>query len=158
MLLRLAKKGLNDEIQIKVVGTENVRSEAKWGPGVRDVYIIHYVLTGKGYFNGKPVKKDQGFFIKANDPDGVWKIFQGINNAFVYVKIHRAVTPAFGFLHQLQIAGGAEFTAEIAGIAGVNVDHIGCPQRQRIFQFHPVVDVNSGDVFCFHGMALISFC
>ena len=67
MLLRFAKKGLDENIQIKVVGTENVRNEAKWGPGVRDVYILHYVLAGKGYFNGNLVKKDQGFFIKANE-------------------------------------------------------------------------------------------
>ena len=67
MLTRFVRKGQNENIQIESIGTEDVRSEAKWGPCIRDVYILHYVLTGKGYFNGTPVKKDQGFLIKANE-------------------------------------------------------------------------------------------
>jgi hypothetical protein len=60
------------------------------------------------------------------------------------------VSPAFGFLHQFHVAGGAEFAPEIAGVAGINVDHIRCPQGQRIFQFHPIVYVNAGDLLGFH--------
>lgn len=67
MLTRFVRKGQNEDIAVKSIGTENVRNEAKWGPGIRNVYILHYVLTGKGYFNGTPVKKDQGFLIKANE-------------------------------------------------------------------------------------------
>jgi len=60
------------------------------------------------------------------------------------------MTPASGFLHQLQIAGGTEFAAEIAGIAGVNVDYIRGPQGKCAFQLHPVMDINSGNLLCFH--------
>ena len=56
-----------DGLQIIMCGTENDGKKAQWGPGVRDVYILHYVLSGKGFFNGNPVKEGQGFYISAND-------------------------------------------------------------------------------------------
>ena len=34
-----------------------------FGPGQRDLYIIHYVISGKGYFNGNRVSEGQGFLI-----------------------------------------------------------------------------------------------
>jgi len=34
------------------------------GPYVRSVYLIHYVISGKGWFNGNPVKGGQGFLIR----------------------------------------------------------------------------------------------
>ena len=41
----------------------------RFGPGVRRVYILHYVVAGKGYFNGHPVKAGQGFLITPNMPE-----------------------------------------------------------------------------------------
>lgn len=35
----------------------------RFDPAVRESYIVHYVLSGKGYFNGRPVGKGQGFLI-----------------------------------------------------------------------------------------------
>ena len=35
----------------------------RFGPGCRDLYIIHYVVSGIGYFNGNKVSKGQGFLI-----------------------------------------------------------------------------------------------
>ena len=35
----------------------------RFGPSVRKQYIIHYVLSGKGTFNGNEVKKGEGFLI-----------------------------------------------------------------------------------------------
>lgn len=35
----------------------------RYGPSVRNQYIIHYVLSGKGFFNGALVKKGEGFLI-----------------------------------------------------------------------------------------------
>ena len=35
----------------------------RFGPGARDLYIIHFVISGKGYFNGTPVGRGQGFLI-----------------------------------------------------------------------------------------------
>ena len=61
------------------------------------------------------------------------------------------MSSALCLFHQLHIAGGAELAPEVAGIAGIDVDHIGCPQGQCIFQFIPVMDVNAGNVLGFHG-------
>lgn len=44
-------------------GYEQWGLRAKWGRGKRDHYILHYVLEGKGYFNGHPVKAGEGFLI-----------------------------------------------------------------------------------------------
>ena len=33
------------------------------GPMLRSSYIIHYVLSGRGYYNGNPVEQGQGFLI-----------------------------------------------------------------------------------------------
>lgn len=35
-----------------------------FGPGHRNQYIVHYVLFGKGYYNGAPVTSGQGFLIR----------------------------------------------------------------------------------------------
>lgn len=34
-----------------------------YGPVIRDQYIVHYVVSGKGTFNGMPVEAGQGFLI-----------------------------------------------------------------------------------------------
>lgn len=68
---------------VRQFGMEENGTDAKWGPGMRKtVYIFHYVLTGKGYFNGVPLEKNQGFLIRANelleyhyDPDDPWQYF-----------------------------------------------------------------------------------
>lgn len=36
----------------------------RFGPGKRKLYIIHYVISGKGYFNSKPVTAGRGFLIR----------------------------------------------------------------------------------------------
>lgn len=54
----------NDGIAVPSMGLDENSPEQHWGPGMRDVYILHYVLEGKGYFNGMPVSKGQGFFIE----------------------------------------------------------------------------------------------
>ncbi|MBR2634799.1 MAG: AraC family transcriptional regulator [Clostridia bacterium] len=46
----------------------------RYGPSVRNQYIIHYVLSGKGHFNGNRVAEGEGFLIvpgmrEEYDPD-----------------------------------------------------------------------------------------
>lgn len=53
-----------DSLQILQFGYEPVGERAKWGPGRRNQYILHYVLEGKGYYNGTLVTKGQGFLIR----------------------------------------------------------------------------------------------
>lgn len=53
----------------KLLGIDNIGFSSdpdnnRFGPGQRNLYLIHYVISGKGYFNGSPVRKGQGFLIK----------------------------------------------------------------------------------------------
>ena len=70
------------DLQILQIGYEPVGHKAKWGPGRRNFYILHYVVEGKGYFNGAPVEKGQGFLMRPMmpveyhpDPDTPWNYF-----------------------------------------------------------------------------------
>ncbi len=79
---RLPVYGEEDSLYISSFGIERVGMDARWGPGRRTVGIIHYVLSGKGYFNGTPVHENQGFFIAPNsfceympDPEDPWNYF-----------------------------------------------------------------------------------
>ncbi len=53
-----------DSLFVKCLGYEDLSEEAHWGPGYRTNCILHYVLHGKGYYNGNLVKENQGFFIE----------------------------------------------------------------------------------------------
>ena len=57
---------------------------------------------------------------------------------------------AWRFLHQFQITRGTELTTEITGVTRINVDHIRRSKRQRILQFIPVMDINTGHISCIH--------
>ncbi|HBL84296.1 MAG: hypothetical protein A2Y17_07430 [Clostridiales bacterium GWF2_38_85] len=37
-------------LRVYNIGHERCKSSQKWGPGVRDFYLIHHVLSGKGYY------------------------------------------------------------------------------------------------------------
>ena len=54
----------SEELNILEFGTESDSTLARWGRGSRDVHILHYVISGKGYFNGRGVEAGQGFYIK----------------------------------------------------------------------------------------------
>ena len=75
-------------IVLNEYGLENISEHARWGPCARDTYILHYVIKGKGFFNGQPVSIGQGFSIYKNslheyhssedDPwEYFWLIFDG---------------------------------------------------------------------------------
>jgi len=51
-------------LRIAEFGYEDIREKAKWDRGRRNYYIIHYVLEGEGYYNGRHVQKDEGFLIR----------------------------------------------------------------------------------------------
>lgn len=76
-----------ESLYVVSYGTEEISENAHWGKGRRNVYIIHYVLSGEGYYNGIKVKEGQGFFIKkgklheyASSSDKPWKYFWIIIN------------------------------------------------------------------------------
>lgn len=87
-----AKELLND-INMYQCGMEECEPGHSYGPAVRDHYLVHYVLKGKGYFhiNGKihTIHKGEGFLIcpdvitfyqaDNDDPwDYTWVGFNGI--------------------------------------------------------------------------------
>ena len=50
-------------LNINSIGYSKSPEVTRFGPGKRDLYIIHYVIEGKGCFNGSPVSAGQGFLI-----------------------------------------------------------------------------------------------
>ena len=50
-------------LNISSIGYSKDPAVTRFGAGVRNSYIIHYVISGKGYFNGNPVNAGQGFLI-----------------------------------------------------------------------------------------------
>ncbi len=72
----------HDRLYISAFGIEKIGMAARWGPGRRSKGIIHYVLSGKGVYNGHPVTENQGFYIEPNafcvydpDPSDPWTYF-----------------------------------------------------------------------------------
>ncbi len=59
----------------------------QFGPGQRNLYIVHYVISGKGYYNGNPVSAGQGFLIYPHqleeyhpDENDPWEYFWVISS------------------------------------------------------------------------------
>jgi len=50
-------------LNITSIGYAFDTSVTRFGPGIRNLYIIHYVISGKGTFNGTTVSAGQGFLI-----------------------------------------------------------------------------------------------
>lgn len=72
----------DDSLYIRAFGIEKTGTDAHWGPGRRDVGIVHYVLSGRGSFNGHSVTENQGFYIApysfceyGPDPECPWTYF-----------------------------------------------------------------------------------
>lgn len=47
--------------RISSMGFATSIAETYWGPARRNRYLIHYVFSGRGYFNGTTVERGQGF-------------------------------------------------------------------------------------------------
>ena len=45
------------------MGYSDDTAVTRFGPGVRNYYIVHFVTKGKGYFNGNAVAAGQGFLV-----------------------------------------------------------------------------------------------
>ena len=54
---------------INNIGYSADTAVTRFGPGRRDLYIIHYVLSGSGFFNGQKVSGGQGFLITPGMPE-----------------------------------------------------------------------------------------
>ena len=60
----------NTDLSVYRCGIEECSPGHSWGPGLRDHFIIHYVLKGKGYFTINntqyEVSENHGFLISPN--------------------------------------------------------------------------------------------
>lgn len=63
MLYVIFSEGDHPLLDISSIGYSDDPKITRFGPGKRNQYIIHYVLRGKGCFNGTPLKSGQGFLI-----------------------------------------------------------------------------------------------
>lgn len=54
---------------INSIGYSDDSGVTRFGPGRRELYIIHYVISGVGFFNGQRVSKGQGFLITPGMPE-----------------------------------------------------------------------------------------
>lgn len=68
-------------LDISCIGYAYNPEVTRYGPYKRNCYIIHYVLSGKGYFKGEVVSKGEGFLITPEmckeyypDPDEPWSL------------------------------------------------------------------------------------
>lgn len=43
-------KDKNRDLNMYICGIEKCKPGHSWGPGIRDHYLIHYVINGKGKF------------------------------------------------------------------------------------------------------------
>ena len=50
-------------LRVSNVGWSADPQNNRFGPGKRNIWLIHYVTRGRGYFNGNPVSAGQGFLI-----------------------------------------------------------------------------------------------
>ncbi len=72
----------SESVYVSAFGMEMDGKNAFWGPGRRKECIVHYVLSGEGWFNGQLIHENQGFYIEAGDlveynpnPNNPWNYF-----------------------------------------------------------------------------------
>lgn len=104
-------------------------SVTRWGPGTRDVYILHYVISGRGCFNGMPVGAGEGFVItpgmqESYQPDEkspwsfVWVISQDQRMADMLRYLHADPDTGvfrYGFIPHVRMLG-EEIRAQAPGV------------------------------------------
>lgn len=113
-----AESNLLDSLSVYNVGIQKCKPRYQWGPGVRNHYLLHHVLSGKGYFEigGKSyhLKTGDTFLIYPNmeacyraDPDEPWEYtwvgFAG-TDAFFLLK-HTDFSQESPVLEQAKISG-----------------------------------------------------
>lgn len=74
----------DDQNSLKVhsFGLSSDPQYSRWGKGVRDTTILHYILSGSGFYNNHLVQSGEGFYIQRNqlheyhpNPEQPWTYF-----------------------------------------------------------------------------------
>ena len=53
-------------LKIDNIGFSSDTKICRFGPGQRELFLIHYVIEGEGYFNNEHVQEGQGFLKTPN--------------------------------------------------------------------------------------------
>lgn len=69
MLYHVLSDGDSPLLKIDNIGFSADPRITRFGPGQRDMFLMHYVLGGKGTFNGRSVTVGEGFLIAPGDPE-----------------------------------------------------------------------------------------
>lgn len=63
MRYEIFSNGDTTPVSVDFMGFSHDTAVTCFGPGIRALYIIHYVTEGVGYYNGRKIKAGQGFLI-----------------------------------------------------------------------------------------------
>ena len=81
MNVNIFSAGQTSLLHIRYMGANRRSHSVNVGPMLRNSYIIHYVISGRGYYNGNPVETGQGFLITPGhieeyhaDPRDPWEL------------------------------------------------------------------------------------
>lgn len=81
MTLNMYASGDTPLLHIRCMGCNRLPDTVKVAPMLRNSYIVHYVVKGRGFYNGSPVEKGQGFLIYPGhvveyhaDPQDPWEL------------------------------------------------------------------------------------
>lgn len=91
--------GKSPLVRINRIGFAKDPEDVRFEQGTRSFYIIHYVLSGKGYFNGHPVSCGEGFLIV---PHMLEEYYPDKNDPWTYLWIESsdpAMHSFFEFFH-----------------------------------------------------------
>ena len=83
-------------LSIHSFGREDDSLKAHWGRGKREVMIVHYVLSGEGYYNGRKVRQGEGFCIL---PDEMHEYHSSETHPWQYVWV------TFGGTEAIDVCG-----------------------------------------------------
>ena len=87
MKLITVENQIKSPFYVVAFGKEDISKNARYRKCVREKYILHYVLSGEGFFNGRRVVEGEGFLITPDkvseyhsSEDKPWKYFFVIFN------------------------------------------------------------------------------
>lgn len=133
-------------LNIACLGSAKNPEVTRFGPAVRDSWILHFILSGRGYFNGTPVSAGQGFIITPGlaehyfpDEDAPWEyvwITSNDERISVLTDLLQAdrQTGVFSFGHTDALRRTADFciTHEGEHLSGFDL----LEQVSRLFKHH----------------------
>ncbi len=72
MTVNIYSSGESPLLNIRFMGCNRLPDQVDSGPMLRNSYIIHYVLKGRGYYNGTPIEAGMGFLIYPGHMEHYW--------------------------------------------------------------------------------------